>query len=339
VSELPAHDDSVQASAFMEERLTGILPFDVVLVAERAARLTDPDVDRAMAAEQRFADRQELGFTLRSYADVLAALERALGVVDRAPVETWSDAKVRQMQLLLEMSSKEEQARAVRGLLAEEHGMARVMGLSKDLGSGPFGLFRDLLEVEARRLVPADVEVHVSGGYVIASRGLQNIVRDMMSSLGLAIVSIFFFITALFRSLRLGLVALLPNVLPIFTALAAMALLDVQIRVATVIIFSMALGVAVDSCVHLLARLDEERRGGRTHSLEEALVATLRGAGRPVVYAMMLLLLGFLVLGFSEFQALRDFAVLSFLTLGAALVVDLVLLPASVRLVGLRRLP
>ncbi|MFZ9887429.1 MAG: efflux RND transporter permease subunit [Myxococcota bacterium] len=334
ISELPDHDASLQATRFLEERMAGIMPFDIVFAAADPARLSDPDVVRAMAKIESFLQAHPIKVTSRSYAKALGVIERALSGEAATPVEQWGDDKVRQIQLLFDLADAEAKARALAGVMAEAHGMSRITALIPDSGSSVFTAFQVELEQELAQLQLPGVTTHVSGGTVIASRGLENIVGDMSSSLLLAVAAIFAFIAVLFRSVRFGLVALVPNVLPILCALGAMTLLDVELRVATVIIFSMSLGVAVDSCVHLLARLKEELR--ITSDLEEAMVHTLRGAGRPVVYSVVLLLIGFAVMGLSDFQALRDFSILSGLTLGAALASCLMLVPALLRAMGVR---
>lgn len=340
ISELPDTDPSLEATRFFEEHLAGILAVDVVFVAERPGRLQDPDVVRAMDRIARFAQAQPLSPRTLSYADVLRGLERALSGSDAAePVSSWSDEKIRQLQLLFELATEEDRKKATDGLVSDDGTLSRVRGLAKDAGTDAVTPFVAALSREVEGLALEGVEVRISGGLVIASKALANIVRDMASSLGVALVAILVFMTVLFRSLRVSLVALLPNAVPIVAALAVQTLLGIELRVATALIFSMALGVAVDACVHLLARLREEQQAAADDDdpLREALVRTMRGAGRPVVYATGLLLIGFLVMAFSEFNALRHFAVLGGATLAAALVVDLVLLPALVYVASPRR--
>jgi predicted RND superfamily exporter protein len=223
-------------------------------------------------------------------------------------------------------------------LLSADGKLARVRGLSRDAGTGVVMPFVEALRSEIQNTKVPGVEVRVSGGLVIASHALSNIVGDMASSLGVALVAILIFMTLLFRSLRVSLIALLPNAVPVLAALATMVLTGIELRVATALIFSMALGVAVDACVHLLARLREEQRqeAAGDDGLAAALVRTMQGAGRPVVYSTVLLLVGFCVMAFSQFNALRHFALLGGATIAAALAVDLLILPALAHLVKLR---
>ena len=335
ISELPAHDPSIIATRFFEKHLAGIFAVDVVFDAEDPKRLTEPDVVRAMDALARFAESQELGPRVLSYPAILRGFDRAMRGDDAIePVSEWSDEKILQLQLLFDLASAEDKRVALDGLISADGTLARVRGLARDAGNDVVFPFIDAMRAELKKYPLPGVQVRVSGGMIIASQALGNIVTDMASSLGAALVAILVFMTLLFRSLRVSLVALLPNAVPILAALATMVIVGIELRVATALIFSMALGVAVDACVHLLARMREEQRVAMETSdpnvdpLEEALVRTIQGAGRPVVYATVLLLVGFCVMAFSEFNALRHFAVLGGATLAAALLVDILVLPA-----------
>jgi predicted RND superfamily exporter protein len=119
-----------------------------------------------------------------------------------------------------------------------------------------------------------------------------------------------------------------------------MKVFGVSLRVATVMIFSMALGIAVDACVYLITRFREEAKVHRVVSndpssdaLRSIIERTMRGSGRPVVYTTFMLLAGFSALSISRFGAIRDFAILSSITLSTAVIVDLLLWPALVVLV------
>jgi predicted RND superfamily exporter protein len=332
ISELPDSDPTLQATRYLEEKLAGVLPFDVVFTADDRKRLMEPDVIRAAAGVSRFVEADELGPTARSYADVLASLDLALaGEGAGSHPSTWSDEKIAQLALLFDMAPDEQKQGALKPFLSPDGKMLRVMGLAPDSGSELFNPFTERVQAHLDTIQLDGVKVRLSGGQVIASRALGNIVRDMAMSIGLALVVIFAFIALLFRSLKMSVIAMLPNAVPILATLAAMRIIDIELRVATVIIFCMSLGVAVDACVHLLARLREVWKPGVP--LDEALVQVERGAGRPVVYATVLLLVGFAVMGLSDFNAIRHFAILAGTTLGAALVVDLLLLPPIVRVV------
>jgi predicted RND superfamily exporter protein len=155
---------------------------------------------------------------------------------------------------------------------------------------------------------------------------MDDFVRDLFYSLLGASLVIFGVMGVFFRSLRLGLIAILPNLLPLFFTLGYMGLRGYPLNAGNMIVFAISLGVAVDDTIHFLARFREERRHGV--GVQDALRRTLRGAGRAIVMTTVLIVGGLSILFLSDFTPTRRFAELISVTMVCALVGDLVVLPA-----------
>ena len=240
----------------------------------------------------------------------------------------------------MDMGDAEQLEEGRKRFYSQDGSLVRITALGADIGSKNFSPFRDKLIDFVHENTPKGLKGVVTGGQVIASRAMENIINDMGSSLGLAAILIAIFTMIMFRSFRLTLVALFPTLLPIIVSLAFMSSFGFPVRVSTVVIFCMALGVAVDACIHLLARLKEEMNhdhGDKEVNMDDVLYRTITGTGRPIVYTTLLLFLGFSVMGFSDFRSLRNFAILSSITLGTALVVDIALVPAMVRMLSIKK--
>jgi predicted RND superfamily exporter protein len=151
----------------------------------------------------------------------------------------------------------------------------------------------------------------------------------MMTSLLLAFGLITLVFIAVLRSWRQGLLAMIPNILPLLATMALMAFAGLTLRISTVIIFAMCMGVVVDDTIHFLVRFRQQLK---TQDFEAALDATVRHAGRPVIFTTMMLAMGFALLIPSQFNGLRDFGRLSSLCIGLALFADLLTLPAVLML-------
>ena len=130
---------------------------------------------------------------------------------------------------------------------------------------------------------------------------------------------------ATFRSLRYGVLALLPCLLPLVLNLGVMGITGVALRPLTVITFCIAFGLAVDDTIHLLARYTEERR---VLPVGEAVAAAMRTAGRPVIVTTLLLLTGFGTILSSSFKGTFQFGLFTSLALLGSLLGALLLLPA-----------
>ena len=204
----------------------------------------------------------------------------------------------------------------------------RISALKKDTGSSLFA--RDIEWVETTLAQwPGDITGTLTGGSKLANRAVQSVVVDMMSSLLLAFGLIGLMFIAVLRSWRQGLVAMLPNILPLVVTMGVMTVTGMSLRISTVIIFAMCMGVVVDDTIHFLVRFRQERA---TQDFDPALHATILHAGRPVVFTTMMLAMGFALLIPSEFNGLKDFGWLSAICIGLALFADLLTLPAVLAL-------
>ncbi|PIE16316.1 MAG: hypothetical protein CSA66_07460 [Proteobacteria bacterium] len=172
----------------------------------------------------------------------------------------------------------------------------------------------------------------ITGGSTLAERALTHIVRDMGASLAWAALVILLMMAALLKSLRVALIGMIPNAWPLVVTLALMGYAGVTVRVSTVIIFSVALGIAVDDTVHFLHRFRVELRAGATEP--EAVARASVQAGRAMLLTTAILVAGFSVFLASDFVAMQQFGLFAALTMALALVGDLVVLPALLRGLG-----
>ncbi|MBR57133.1 MAG: hypothetical protein CMH54_03645 [Myxococcales bacterium] len=193
--------------------------------------------------------------------------------------------------------------------------------------------FRD--EIKSDPVLGPRFDVYITGSSTLAQDALGHVVGDLLTSLALAFCLIAVLMTVLFRSIRIGLVSMIPNVFPLGMTIGFMGYLDVPIRAATAIIFSISLGIAVDDTIHFLERFREERR--KTNDVNVALENTLFGTGRAIVLTTLVLVAGFGVCLFSEFVAMYQFGYLTAFTLTMALFADVFLLPALITLFRLER--
>ena len=173
---------------------------------------------------------------------------------------------------------------------------------------------------------PKDLPVQLTGTLVLLTGTTSDIVAGQIESLTIALGVIFVVMSAMFLSARIGLLAILPNVLPILIFFGVMAQLGILLNLGTSLIAAISLGIAVDSTVHYMARLNLELKGETDQAA--AITRTLRTVGVPIVYTTVALFFGFLTFAFSSFVPIQDFGVLAGITMATSLVANLVLLPA-----------
>jgi predicted RND superfamily exporter protein len=172
---------------------------------------------------------------------------------------------------------------------------------------------------------PRKLSVTATGNLVLLTGTASDIVAGQIKSLSMALAVIFIVMAMMFLSLKVGLLAILPNVLPILVFFGVMGWSGIFLNLGTSLIAAIALGIAVDSTVHYMSRLNVELKGAVDQV--SALVGTLRIVGAPIIYATIALFFGFLTFSLSSFVPIQQFGVLTSVTMLAALVANLVLLP------------
>ncbi|MFI5394558.1 MAG: MMPL family transporter [Candidatus Binatia bacterium] len=173
---------------------------------------------------------------------------------------------------------------------------------------------------------PAELRVHPTGNLVLLTGTTSDIVTGQIESLSLALGVIFIVMSLMFLSAKVGFLAILPNVLPIVIFFGVLGWLGILLNLGTSLIAAIALGIAVDSTIHYMARLNLELQGETDQAA--AMVRTLRTVGVPIVYATVALFFGFLTFAFSSFVPIQNFGILAGVTLITALAANLVTLPA-----------
>lgn len=173
---------------------------------------------------------------------------------------------------------------------------------------------------------PGNLRVTPTGTLVLMTGTTSEIVVGQIRSLSLALLAIFLAMSLMFLSVRVGLLAILPNALAIAVFYGLLGWLGIFLNLGTSLIATIALGIAVDSTIHFMTGFSRNAR--KEADQRAALATTMAGVGVPVVFTTMALLLGFLTFAASSFVPIRQFGQLTALTLAAALLANMILLPA-----------
>jgi len=215
-----------------------------------------------------------------------------------------------------------------RAFYTPERRSAKVSFRVQDLGIAAYGPVFERVQqgLEEIRETNPRFTIDLSGSAVWRWENLYKIVMDLATSLGTAIVIIFVVLTLVYRSLRMGLISLLPNLFPLAVTGSFLVFLGQPLEMVTVCAFTVCLGIAVDDTIHFLTRFEEER--ARQPSRDEAIRRAFTGVGTALVMTTIVLVAGFSTVLWSDARIYRMFALMGMLTISAALFGDLVFLPA-----------
>ena len=197
-----------------------------------------------------------------------------------------------------------------------------------DIGIARYSTVFQRIEAGLEQLVLEHPEfrLELAGSAIHRWRNLYRIALDMGSSLGSETIIIICVLGIVFRSVRIGLIAMIPNVFPLVVCATWMVFTGQPLEIVTVCCFTICLGIAVDDTIHFLTRFQEELP--RSTSRKQAIRRTFEAVGTSMLMTTMVLVAGFATVTFSDLRDQRIFASMGVLTMITAMVGDLVFLPA-----------
>lgn len=180
-----------------------------------------------------------------------------------------------------------------------------------------------------KEITSGDTSVEAIGGYGYVRTELANkVLKGTYYSLGIALVVIFILLSLIFRSLKAGLLGIIPLSISLVMLFGMMGITGIRLDVATALLSSIMIGVGVDYSIHFLWRYREERNQNRPAT--EAVLTTLTTTGRGIIFNALSVIVGFVVLIISSFTPIRFFGILVVVSILSCLVGALVILPALV---------
>jgi predicted RND superfamily exporter protein len=309
-----------RSAHFIEERLGGGTMIDVIV--DTPAPTSAANVRGLAALHASLAARDDVAQVVSIYTPLLR-LHRAL--TDAPP--GWDQAQVDQYLGLFELLGQEVPAALVASDALRVTVRVRALGLRETAQVSR--------EIEWLAEAALGTDATASGLWVMLGRWLDNLYAAQLRSLVWMTIVTVLLLSFAFRSLRTGLVCLLPNLLPALLFVGSLPLLDQVFDSDLILLVLVGLGLAVDDTIHFVSRV----RDGVVHqglSTDDALGAAFKSAGHAMVQTTVVLVVGLSPLYFSDYQVARMFFTeLSKIALGA-LFADLLLVPAMIKLGWMR---
>ncbi|MFD2822272.1 RND family transporter [Lacinutrix iliipiscaria] len=205
---------------------------------------------------------------------------------------------------------------------------ARITTFMKDIGTDKMERIEENLQNKVNKVFPKDkFDVTMTGKALVFQKGTKYLVKNLAISLSLAILLISIFMAYMFRSFRMIVISLIPNLLPLVVTAGLMGYLNVPIKPSTILVFSIAFGISVDDTIHFLAKYRQELQANHW-KIKKSVYAALRETGVSMFYTSIVLFFGFLVFTFSSFGGTVALGALVSATLLFAMLSNLLLLPS-----------
>jgi len=205
---------------------------------------------------------------------------------------------------------------------------ARMTTFMRDIGTDKMELIEERIQAKVNQVFPGErFDVSLTGKALVFLKGTNYLVKNLVISLSLAILLISIFMAWMFRSYKMILISLIPNMLPLLITAGLMGYLGVPIKPSTILVFSIAFGISVDDTIHFLAKYRQELIAHKWQ-VRKSVYAALRETGVSMFYTSVVLFFGFLIFTVSSFGGTKALGGLVSVTLLFAMVANLLLLPS-----------
>ena len=310
------------------EVLTGAEVFWIVVDGHKRDAVTEPELLNRIETLQRDLTGTGLIDKTVSVADYVMTVNREMHggrpADERVPA---SREEVAQYLLLIPGSD-------LASLVNADSSAAAILVRHNLSGSARMSELLRRIDGLVASTFPPDVDVKSTGEAILTNNAADYMALNELTSFAFTFLAIAIIHSALFMSVKIGLLSLIPDLIPIVLVYGLMSFLGVSLNTGTALIATIAIGIGVDDTVHHLMTYARELDDHPIPSL--AMFATLRQVGRPIVSASLALAVGFLVLLASGFVPLHQFGVFGALTMILALVTELLVTPTlmmSIRVV------
>jgi len=205
---------------------------------------------------------------------------------------------------------------------------ARITTFMKDVGTEKMEEIENDLLPQVKKIFPEErYNVSITGKALLFQKGTNYLVRNLIISLGLAIILIAILMAWMFRSFRMIIISLVPNLLPLLVTAGLMGFLGVPIKPSTILVFSIAFGISVDDTIHFLAKYRQELKANNW-KIKRSVYGALKETGVSMFYTSIVLFFGFSVFMISSFGGTVALGGLVSATLLFAMLANLLLLPS-----------
>lgn len=286
-----------------------------------------PDILRRIDHIQTIMSQNESHVVVKSIglADLVKSTNRAMHA-DNPAFYAIPDTQAEIAQLLFLASSSGEE-NLVPMFVNDDysHLRLRVFTTAENSARNTVAAINSLDKAVRNELLP-EINFSMSGRPLIMCNTMDYIIQSAIVSFSSAVAVIFIALVIFFRSFKLGLISMAPNVLPILATMGLMGFLGIELDVATCLVASTVIGVAVDDTIHFVWHIKREILAGASY--ERALEQSFREAGFSAFSATLVICCGFMGLVFSQIWPTTYFGILTALSCFLAMVTEIFVTPA-----------
>ncbi|MFI5132919.1 MAG: RND family transporter [Chitinophagales bacterium] len=334
LDDIPKSDKLYTDLKFFEKNFKGIMPLEIVVDTKKKYGVTRNlnNLKKIDSLAMFLASMPEIAKPL-SITEGLKFAKQAFFNGDSANYSMPAEYDLPALQQYLSFQgdssgNKNSFAKLVSTFMDDQKRQARISVNMADVGNQRLAEILKTIDTTATRLFAKDkYDVQFTGTSVIFLEGSGFIINGLKESILWAFLLIALCMLYLFRSFRILLCSLIPNIIPLLITAGVMGWAGVPLKPSTVLVFSVALGIAIDVTIRFLVNYKQELPH-HNYNMKQTVIATIHSTGISIIYTSLVLIAGFIIFCFSGFGGTQALGWLTSLTLVTATVTNLVLLPA-----------
>jgi len=326
VDDLPDDNPVLTDLRWFEEQFGGVMPFELRIDALKPDRaVSAATLRRIDRLQDSLAVFEEFARPV-SMVEVIKFIKQGYygGIASRYALPNNSERGF----ILSYGEGEEEGAGLLHTFIDSARQVTRVSVQMRDIGTEDMAALLDKVRPMVDSIFPYDrYDVLLTGTSVVFTKGTEYLVKNLFVSLGIAILIIAIIMLRMFRSWRMVLVSLVPNLFPLIVTASLMGYFGITIKPSTILVFSIALGISVDDTIHFLAKYRQELEL-TGWSIRKSVIKALREVGVSMIYTSVVLFFGFAIFAASAFGGTQALGLLVSITLLVAMFSNLLILPA-----------
>ncbi len=325
-------DNPVRVSVeTIDKELNGSMTLEIIVDTGRENGLYEPEIlqkiERATNYLNTLKERELFVGKTITLVDVLKETNKALNANDPAFYKIPTDKDLIAQELFLFANSGSDD---LEDFVDSSFSKARITVKVPYVDAIKYNLFLEEIKVKIAQEFGTDAKVSFTGIGVLLSSIMTKSIHSSAISYVLAFGLIAIMMILLVGNIKIGLISMIPNILPMLTIVAIMVAFGIPFDMFSMLVGAIALGLAVDDTVHFMHNFNRYRLEGK--NVDEATRLTLIGTGRAIVVTSIVLSLGFLVLLSASMTNMFNFGVLTASAIFVALIADFLLVPAIMKL-------
>ncbi|NND14870.1 MAG: MMPL family transporter [Eudoraea sp.] len=326
IEDMPQGADFFEDIEFFDEEFNGIMPIEIVVDTKRKNGVMKlPTLRRMDQLGEVIEETEELSAPV-SVVNLVKYSKQAFynGIPKYYQIPTNQENT-----FIMNMARKSSgNADLLQNFTDSTGQTARITTFLQDVKTERMEEIEKNLLDEIQKIFPVErYQVYLTGKTLLFLKGTKYLVNNLVLSLSLAIGLIALFMAYLFRSFRMIIISLIPNLLPLVVTAGVMGFAGVPIKPSTILVFSVAFGISVDDTIHFLAKYRQELTENRWR-IKKSVYAALRETGVSMFYTSIVLFFGFSVFIISSFGGTVALGALVSATLLFAMLANLILLPS-----------